>query len=70
MRSSDGVRHRRVVGRIETQGEAIDTAYCAIFDNADYTAVESPIGATQADDSSGAPLIHKRYLDGFTGRGP
>ncbi len=46
VRSSDSVRHRRVVAHIETQGEAIDMAKRDIFDKANYTVVQYPIGAT------------------------
>jgi len=46
VRDSDGVRHRLVVGSFRTQDEAIDMANRAIFDNANYTVVQCPIGAT------------------------
>jgi len=46
VRDSDGVRHRLVVGSFRTQDEAIDMANRAIFDNANYTVVRFPIGAT------------------------
>jgi hypothetical protein len=35
-----------VVGSFRTQDEAIDMANRAIFDNANYTVVQCPIGAT------------------------
>jgi len=46
VRDSDGVRHRILAGSFRTQDEAIDMANRAIFDNANYTVVQCPIGAT------------------------